>query len=113
LRVLIFKVIKHHCRNMTTTVVMRDLSQVEDGAFLYVLKHGRPVDRDFRHHLEADLFLTFTLPDEELAHDKTLTNTTRDTAIKIMRDNFLVTVPDKEMRDAVLVVPQVIVCRIS
>ncbi|KAI0672285.1 P-loop containing nucleoside triphosphate hydrolase protein [Trametes maxima] len=52
-RILVFEAIKRWRRNMTTIVITHDLSQVESGDFVHVLKDGCMVEQGFRHELEA------------------------------------------------------------
>ncbi|PCH37435.1 nucleoside triphosphate hydrolase protein [Wolfiporia cocos MD-104 SS10] len=51
-RILVFEAVKRWRRNMTTIVITHDLSQIEAGDFVYVLKAGHLVEQGFRAELE-------------------------------------------------------------
>ena len=52
-RILVFEALKRWRYNKTTIVITHDLSQIESGDFVYVLKDGRVVEQDFRNDLES------------------------------------------------------------
>ncbi|KAF8802026.1 P-loop containing nucleoside triphosphate hydrolase protein [Phlegmacium glaucopus] len=52
-RILVFEAIKRWRHNKTTIVITHDLSQIESGDFVYVLKDGRVVEQGFRYDLES------------------------------------------------------------
>ena len=52
-RILVFEALKRWRHNKTTIVITHDLSQIEPGNFVYVLKHGRVVEQGFRYDLES------------------------------------------------------------
>lgn len=52
-RILVFEALKRWRRNRTTIVITHDLSQIESGDFVYVLKDGRVVEQGFRSDLES------------------------------------------------------------
>jgi ATP-binding cassette subfamily B (MDR/TAP) protein 1 len=52
-RILVFEALKRWRRNQTTIVITHDLSQIESGDFVYVLKDGRVVEQGFRYDLES------------------------------------------------------------
>jgi ATP-binding cassette subfamily B (MDR/TAP) protein 1 len=52
-RILVFEAIKRWRRNKTTIVITHDLSQIEAGDFVYVLKDGRAVEQGFQYDLES------------------------------------------------------------
>ena len=52
-RILVFEALKRWRRNKTTIVITHDLSQIESGDFVYVLKDGRVVEQGFRYDLES------------------------------------------------------------
>jgi ATP-binding cassette subfamily B (MDR/TAP) protein 1 len=52
-RILVFEALKRWRQNKTTIVITHDLSQIEFGDFVYVLKDGRVVEQGFRNDLES------------------------------------------------------------
>ncbi|KAF8965780.1 P-loop containing nucleoside triphosphate hydrolase protein [Flammula alnicola] len=52
-RLLVFAALKAWRRNLTTVVITHDLSQIESGDFVYVLKGGRVVEQGYRGDLEV------------------------------------------------------------
>ena len=52
-RILVFEALKRWRHNKTTIVITHDLSQIESGDFVYVLKDGRVVEQGFRSDLET------------------------------------------------------------
>ena len=52
-RILVFEALKRWRRNKITIVITHDLSQIESGDFVYVLKDGRVVEQSFRYDLES------------------------------------------------------------
>ena len=52
-RILVFEALKRWRYNKTTIVITHDLSQIESGDFVYVLKDGRVVEQGFRYDLES------------------------------------------------------------
>ena len=52
-RILVFEALKRWRRNKTTIVITHDLSQIDSGDFVYVLKDGRVVEQGFRYDLES------------------------------------------------------------
>jgi len=53
-RLLAFAALKTWRRNKTTIVITHDLTQVEPGDFVYVLKGGKVVEQGFRYDLESE-----------------------------------------------------------
>lgn len=51
-RLLVFSALKCWRHKKTTVVITHDLSQIESGDFVYVLKSGRVVEQGFRYDLE-------------------------------------------------------------
>lgn len=54
-RILVFEALKRWRKNKTTIVITHDLSQIESGDFVYVLKGGDVVEQGFRSDLEGGL----------------------------------------------------------
>ena len=54
-RILVFEALKRWRRNKITIVITHNLSQIESGDFVYVLKDGRVVEQGFRCDLESVL----------------------------------------------------------
>ncbi|KDR66454.1 hypothetical protein GALMADRAFT_1152567 [Galerina marginata CBS 339.88] len=52
-RLLVFSALKAHRSNKTTVVITHDLSQIEAGDFVYVMKAGRVVEGGYRGDLEV------------------------------------------------------------
>ncbi|KAF8990854.1 P-loop containing nucleoside triphosphate hydrolase protein [Cyathus striatus] len=52
-RILVFEAIKHWRRGKTTIVITHDLSQIDKGDFVYVMKSGRVVEQGYRGDLET------------------------------------------------------------
>ena len=52
-RILVFEALKRWRHNKTTVVITHDLSQIDSGDFVYVLKDGRVVEQGFRYDLES------------------------------------------------------------
>ncbi|KAF8991149.1 hypothetical protein BDQ17DRAFT_1333056 [Cyathus striatus] len=52
-RILVFEAIKHWRRGKTTIVITHDLSMIEKGDFVYVMKSGCVVEQGYRRDLEA------------------------------------------------------------
>ena len=52
-RILVFEALKRWRHNKITIVITHDLSQIESGDFVYVLKDGRVVEQGFRYDLES------------------------------------------------------------
>jgi ATP-binding cassette, subfamily B (MDR/TAP), member 1 len=51
-RILVFEAIRRWRQNKTTIVITHDLSQIQSGDFVYVLKGGECVEQGYRHDLE-------------------------------------------------------------
>ncbi|KAI0703024.1 P-loop containing nucleoside triphosphate hydrolase protein [Cytidiella melzeri] len=51
-RILVFEAIRKWRSNMTTVVITHDLSQIQSGDFVYVLKSGECIEKGYRHDLE-------------------------------------------------------------
>lgn len=51
--ILVFEALKRWRHNKTTIVAIHDLSRIESGDFVYVLKDGRAVEQSFRYNLKS------------------------------------------------------------
>ncbi|KXN87644.1 Alpha-factor-transporting ATPase [Leucoagaricus sp. SymC.cos] len=69
-RILVFEAIKRWRKNKTTIVITHDLSQIQSGDFVYVLKNGRVVEQGYRADLERAGPIPSTSSSASIAFDE-------------------------------------------
>ena len=72
-RLLVMENIRKWRKGKTTIIITHDISQIEDGDYLYVMEEGRIVEEGFRQALEktsSGAFLRLLQPDVAFPHDE-------------------------------------------